>query len=90
MSAHRDLEQQLLGARLITAEILYRMPDFPDILQSFTWQKLDQAPKLPRLTIFLNFWEYNIDGPIHSVRVAWRGLVSPFELTYQNHELRLH
>jgi uncharacterized protein Usg len=33
--------------RLTTAEIIYHLPDHPDLLQSFVWQKLDRA-RFPR------------------------------------------
>ena len=39
-----DLENRLKGAGLLTAEILYRMPDHPAVLQTFCFQKLDHAP----------------------------------------------
>jgi len=61
--------------KLTTAEILYRMPDFPEILQSFVWQKLDTAPDFPKLHKFLDFWDKNLDAPIHSVRVAGRDII---------------
>src|SRR4051794_18560600 len=38
------LELQLKGYRLATAEILYRMPDHPSLLQTFIWQHYDLAP----------------------------------------------
>ena len=84
------LEQQLAGYRLTTAEILYRMPDHPGVLQSFIWQKLDLAPKYPALRRFLSFWEREIEGSLHSVRVAQKGIVSPAELRMVNAELRMH
>jgi uncharacterized protein Usg len=56
--------------RLITAEILYHMPDHPSVLQTFIWQKLDRAPTFPELNRFLDFWRREIEGPLHSVRVA--------------------
>ena len=56
--------------RLTTAEIIYHLPDHPDLLQSFVWQKLDCAPDFPELRRFLDFWSRNIDGKLHSVRVA--------------------
>ena len=56
--------------RLATAEILYHMPDYPGVLQSFTWQHMDLAPSYPELRKFLAYWEENLDGPLHSVRVA--------------------
>ena len=39
------LEQQLRGWSLTTAEIMYRMPDHRDILQTFVWQDYDLAPR---------------------------------------------
>lgn len=75
--------------RLTTAEIFYRMPDFPDLLQVFLWQKLDLAPEFPVLRRFLTFWQDNLDGKIHSVRIANAGLLSRHELRYAGSELRL-
>jgi uncharacterized protein Usg len=74
------LRRRLEGWRLATAEILYRMPDHPAVLQSFIWQHLDLAPQFPELRRFLKFWEQNLDGPIHSVRVCRSGLFSGEEL----------
>ena len=65
----RDFEKQLYDYRLITAEIIYRMPDHQIFLQSFIWQDYDIAPKFPVLTKFLKFWERELEGPIHSVRL---------------------
>jgi uncharacterized protein Usg len=56
--------------RLTTAEIIYHLPDHPDLLQSFIWQKLDLAPDFPELRRFLDFWSHNLDGKLHSVKVA--------------------
>ncbi len=64
------MELRLKGYRLATAEIVYRMPDHPDLLQTFVWQLYDIAPHFPRLRRFLRYWEENLDGPIHSVRVG--------------------
>jgi uncharacterized protein Usg len=72
-----DLHRQLNNYRLTTAEILYHMPDHPGLLQSFLWQRLDLAPTYPELKRFLDFWSHNLDGRLHSVRVAHAGLVTP-------------
>ena len=45
----RMLEKQLKNYRLTTAEILYHLPDYPELLQTFVWQNLDLAPKFPAL-----------------------------------------
>ena len=66
----RPHEQQLREYRLTTAEIIYRLPDHPDLLQSFIWQKLDLAPDFPELRRFLEFWSRNIEGKLHSVKVG--------------------
>ncbi len=83
-------ELTLQGYRLTTAEILYHMPDHPAVLQTFIWQELDIAPKYPVLAKFLRFWETSIEGKLHSVRVAARGLISPAELKHLGHEFTLH
>ena len=65
-----DHKQVLRDYRLTTAEILYHLPDHPDLLQSFVWQKLDVAPDFPELRRLLEFWSRNIEGKLHSVRVG--------------------
>jgi uncharacterized protein Usg len=49
-----DATPHLREYRLTTAEIIYHMPDHPDLLQSFIWQKLDLAPDFPELRRSLN------------------------------------
>lgn len=85
-----DLAKQLRDYRLTTAEILYRLPDHPSLLQSYTWQDLDISPDFPVLKKFLSFWERSIEGRLHSVRVASCKLVRPAQLVHASAELRLH
>ena len=85
-----ELALQLRGYRLTTAEILYHLPDHPSVLQSFVWQHLDIAPDYPVLRRFLDFWVRNIDGKLHSVKVARVPVVSPGELRYAGLALNLH
>lgn len=70
---------RLEGYGLTTAEIHYRMPDHPTLLQQFIWQDFDLAPVFPGLKKFLEFWQRELDGPLHSVRVAHNHLVQPSE-----------
>jgi uncharacterized protein Usg len=65
-----DATAQPREYRLTTAEIIYHLPDHPDLLQSFIWQKLDLAPDFPELHKFLEFWSRNIEGKLHSVKVG--------------------
>ena len=81
---------QLKGFSLTTAEILYRLPDYPRLLQSYIWQDFDLAPHFPKLVDFLDFWATNLDGPLYRVRVAHRRLIAPQEFRFIDGELRLH
>ena len=85
-----DMALQLQGYRLTTAEILYHLPERPGVLQSFIWQFLDLAPKFPRLNQFLDFWHREIDGALHSVKVANAEIIKPAELIRCGGEFRLH
>jgi len=82
--------EQMAGYSLTTAEILYRLPDHQDLLQSFVWQDLDLAPRFPRLSDFLEFWHPNLDGPLYRVRVAHKALISPAEFSVVAGELQVH
>jgi uncharacterized protein Usg len=85
-----DLARQLNDYRLTTAEILYHLPDHPHLLQSFLWQHLDIAPRFPELHRFLDFWAHNLDGRLHSVKVASAQLIKPAEMRLVGTELVLH
>lgn len=84
------LQLQLQGYRLATAEIVYRMPDHRDILQTYVWQDYDIAPKFPVLRKFLDFWQHNLDGPLHRIRVASTGIVQAAEFRFVDGEMRLN
>jgi len=85
-----DFNAQLEGYGLTTANILYRMPDHPTLLQTFLWQHYDLAPKFPELERFLDFWNRELDGPIHSVEVAHSALIGPSEWRHVKGLYRLH
>lgn len=75
-----DFQLRIAGYGLTTAEILYRLPDHPAVLQTFLWQHLDLAPAFPALNKFLDFWNREIEGPLHSVKVAHHRLLTPADL----------
>tara|TARA_R110002072_G_scaffold132608_5_gene272744 strand:- start:247 stop:510 length:264 start_codon:yes stop_codon:yes gene_type:complete len=85
-----EIEHQLNGYRLTTAEIIYRMPDHLDLLQTYIWQSLDLAPSFPKLHKFLDFWEREIDGPLYTVKVAGSEILSPAQSRHVDHSLMLH
>lgn len=86
----RDFEKTLSDYRLTTAEILYHMPDHPRILQSYVWQEFDLAPEFPVLHKFLAFWERELDGKLHSVKVAHVGIIAAAELKHCKGEFLIH
>ncbi|HEV7368613.1 Usg family protein [Arenibaculum sp.] len=85
-----NLGLQLKDYRLTLAEILYHMPDHPGLLQSFIWQDMDIAPDYPILRRFLGFWQRELDGKLHSVKVASNPLITPGDLRYTGTDLLLH
>ncbi|MGB0632002.1 MAG: aspartate-semialdehyde dehydrogenase [Alphaproteobacteria bacterium] len=78
------------GYRLTTAEIIYRLPDHLDLLQTYIWQSLDLAPKFPELHKFLGFWEREIEGPLYQVKVANIEILKPPRARHVSHSLALH
>jgi uncharacterized protein Usg len=86
----RSLDLQLKDYRLTTAEIIYHMPDHPGLLQTYIWQQLDVAPFYPVLRRFLRFWERNLDGKLHMVRVAGTKLIKPAEFRFARGEFLIH
>lgn len=84
-----SLALQMNDYRITTAEITYRLPDHPAVLQTYIWQNLDLAPKFPELQKFLEFWTRNLDGKLHSVRVGAAQLITPGSWS-THHLLTLH
>lgn len=85
-----NLNLLLNDYRLTTAEILYHMPDHPVLLQSYLWQEYDLAPQFPELQKFLDFWERELDGRLHSVTVASKKLIIPDHCRHANGEFYIH
>ncbi len=84
------LSLQLNDYRLTTAEILYHLPDHPVLLQSYLWQDYDLAPRYPVLHRFLDFWEQNLDGKLHSVQVGSLPIIAPPKTQVATACLTLH
>ena len=84
-----SLALALKGYRLTTAEILYHRPDHPVLLQTFVWQEYDLLPKFPVLNKFLRFWQRELEGKLHSVRIAATGIIVPTDLKYAGGEFTL-
>ena len=50
--------------------VYYYVPDYTSIINEFTWQTIDIAPKFPRVTRFLDYWRTNIDAVIKEIELA--------------------
>ncbi len=85
-----DFLLELQGYRLTTAEILYHLPDYPQLLQIFIWQNLDLSPDFPRLHAFLRFWQANLEGQLFSVKVAQVEVIGRSETRFAKEELNYH
>lgn len=85
-----DFRKQVNGYGLTTAEILYRRPDHPWLLQTYVWQNYDLCPDFPELNQFLRFWQKSIEGALHSVTVAHSRLIRPSEIRAVGGVFRLH
>ena len=85
-----SLSLQLRDYRLTTAQILYHLPDYPGVLQTYVWQDYDIAPRYPVLRKFLDFWHRELEGRLHSVRVTSADLVKPPAYRNPRAYLRLH
>ena len=85
---HEELEIPAL--RLTTAEILYHMPDYPGLLQTFVWQTNDVAPHFPRVVRFLDFWTHSLIGTLHSVTIVQAGPSSKMHWTFADGEFTIH
>ena len=85
-----ETELMLRGYGLTTAEFLYRMPDYRRVLNSFVWQDYDLAPDYPRLFRFIEFWQREIEGPLHSVRFTHRKMISAGEWRQEVGDFHYH
>ena len=86
----RERGKQLLRNCLATAEIIYHLPDYPELLQSYIWQNTDLAPELPGLKRFLTFWEHHLEGQLHSVTITSCRLVRPTEIRVADADYLIH
>lgn len=76
--------------KLMTAQILYHLPDYPSLLQSYIWQQVDLAPDFPELKRFLEFWDKNLDGPIESVTITQAAPLQVSKFQHYNQSLEAH
>ena len=85
-----EMELLLNDFRLTTANIFYHLPDHPSLLQEYIWQDYDKNPDFPVLNKFLNFWESELDGRLHSVSVESCEIIKPSDFHNISLELTIN
>lgn len=85
-----ETELMLKGCGLTVANFYYHMPDHPHVLNVFIWQDYDLAPDHPQLFRFIEFWQREIEGQLHSVEFSHRKLMSSGEWRNVVGEFRIH
>src|SRR5258708_1697879 len=86
----QDFQKQLKGYGLTTANILYRRPDHPRLLQTYVWQNYDPA-QISRICSF--FWNSGGNRSKVSciqVTVVDSRLIKPAEIKPVDGIFRLH
>lgn len=71
-------ERVLDGCRTVPVNVLYGLPDYPVIVQEFSWEIQDDPRTLARTWKFLDHWRREIEGPIVKLRLGIRRPVVPF------------
>ena len=59
--------KDLIVEQLTLIQVYYYMPDYPSVLNEFTWQTIDLYPRFPRMKRFLNYWSENIEARINEI-----------------------
>jgi uncharacterized protein Usg len=85
-----SFNKQLDGYGLTTAQIHYRLPDQPSLLQLYIWQEYDLAPAFPTLQQVLVVWRREIEGALYSVQVAHQRLIQHREFRAVNGIITVH
>ena len=60
----------IVNTRPVILQVIYYMPDYPTLLQEFTWGYDDRVPELMRTHKFLNHWRTNIDAVIAEILLS--------------------
>jgi uncharacterized protein Usg len=61
----------IIRKTIVTVGIIYYMPCYANLLNSFYWQTEDDVPDLVRTHKFLQYWKDNIDAVIRDVLVSY-------------------
>ena len=73
------------GYGLTIAQILYKVPDFRNLVQEYLWQDYDLSPDFPELKRFLAMWKRTSESALLSVPITHSGLIKPTEFKPSGH-----
>ena len=60
-------DKNIIVEQLTLIQVYYYMPDYPSVLNEFTWQTIDLYPRFPRMRKFLDYWSENIEARINEI-----------------------
>tara|TARA_R110002074_G_scaffold175356_1_gene338552 strand:- start:64 stop:318 length:255 start_codon:yes stop_codon:yes gene_type:complete len=61
----------MIRKTIVTLDILYYMPDYENLVQTFVWQTNDITPDFPRIHKFLDYWDEHIEAKIAEANIAY-------------------
>ena len=78
-SSRRLLYKDLV---LVTIDVTFGLPDYPNLVQSFLWQSEDAYPRYAVMTSFLQHWMDELEGPIREATLVSIPYLSERELVH--------
>ena len=57
--------------QLTLIQIYYYMPDYPSVINEFSWQTIDIYPRFPRMKRFLDYWHHSIEAAINEIYLGY-------------------
>ena len=60
-------DKNIVVEQLTLIQVYYYMPDYPSVINEFTWQTIDLYPRFPRMNKFLTYWSENIEATINEI-----------------------
>lgn len=85
-----DFKNRILkGYGLATVEIVYFLPDYQNLIQSFIWQTLDKSPDFNRIHKFIHYWNNHIEANIKEIYLSYDDQIKKSNFQYINSEFKI-
>lgn len=82
-----EFDLMLKGYGLSIVQMFYYMPDYPLVLNTFTWQFYDLEPDYPRMFEFIEFWQREVEGNLQGVKFSHSKMLGPSAWRHAVHEV---